>query len=78
MPRFAFDPDEFHRRRLAADLPQEYLALAVGRTAASVADYERGRTAPPIPVLWKLCEVLGCTPNDLVRPVDEPAVEVAS
>jgi transcriptional regulator with XRE-family HTH domain len=68
---YRFDRDEYRRRRKAAGLRPEQIALAVGRTTGAVTNYELGRAIPPLRVLAQLCELLDCTPNDLLRSVDE-------
>ncbi len=52
--------------RLRAGLSTERVALAIGRSAYSIQEYERGRVHPPVHVLLSLAEVFGCSLNDLV------------
>lgn len=45
-----------YRRRKG--LTQQALADAIGRSRASVAEYESGASGVPIPILWKIARVL--------------------
>lgn len=47
--------------RVTAGLPREQLALQVGRTAGTVANWERGRVIPPPGVMLRIAEALGCS-----------------
>lgn len=62
---FKFSGDELRQRRRAAGLSVERLAIAVGRSYASIALYERNEVCPPTPVVAALAHVLECHPGDL-------------
>lgn len=51
--------------RTAAGLRVEDVAVAIDRSAASVALYEAGRVAPPVAVLVRIADVLDVTPAAL-------------
>jgi transcriptional regulator with XRE-family HTH domain len=68
----AFDGAEARRRRKAMGLKQEHVALHVDRSADLIGCWERGESVPSVPLLLELCDLLGCEPHDLLRPV-EPA-----
>lgn len=53
-------------RREAAKLNQQQVAVAMGVPQPYISAWERGRWMPNITQLWRLCEVLHCTMNDLV------------
>ena len=69
-------PDELHRlfaarlrdRRLTAGLAQAELAEHTEVSTEFVSRLERGKTFPSVPTLMRLCDALGCTPNDLLLP----------
>lgn len=52
--------------RLARGLTQQQLADAVGITDAAVCQHESGAREPNIEMIRKYCEVLHCTPNELL------------
>ncbi len=57
-------------RREAQGIPREALALAVGRSAESIAGWECGHFSPRLPTLIRLAEVLGCSVSELLE--DQP------
>lgn len=68
MPAVAHE--EIRRRRQAAGLTRERLAVAIGRSFPSVVSYESGHIQPPVAVLVRIAAELGCTVDDLL---DHPA-----
>lgn len=54
------------RLRHARGLTQREAARRLGWGADHLADLERGRNTPSLALLLALCEVLGCSPNDLL------------
>lgn len=44
---------------------QSELSDASGVSVATITSYENEGYIPGVDNLWKLCEALGCTPNDL-------------
>lgn len=52
-------------KRIAAGLKPEAVALHVGRSFWSIAEYERGRVLPSVPILAALSEILGCSIDSL-------------
>jgi transcriptional regulator with XRE-family HTH domain len=61
----AFSGERLRDRRRQARLSRTVLAFAVGRTAESIGNYERGSTVPRADVLAKLTQVLECDLDDL-------------
>ena len=60
--------------RLARGMTQQQLADAVGMSYQAISTYEVGTREPSIDIIKKLCEVLHCTPNELLAdPVKEEA-----
>lgn len=51
--------------REAKDLPQNYLAWALGVTPGAVAAWECGRTMPSAKLLPRIAELLDCKIDDL-------------
>lgn len=58
--------DKLKEIRLARGMTQQQLADAVGITDAAVCQHESGAREPNLETIMKYCEVLGCTPNDLM------------
>lgn len=52
--------------RLARGMTQQQLADAVGISSQAIHYYETGQREPPFDIFKRICEVLGCTPNDLM------------
>ncbi len=52
--------------RGAAGLPQAALAERVGCSTEFVSRMERGKALPSLTTLMRLCDVLRCTPDDLL------------
>jgi transcriptional regulator with XRE-family HTH domain len=67
--RYDFDAAELRRRRQAAGLTHQSLAVAIGRHASLIAAYETRGTVPSMRSLTDLCRALRCQPSDLIRPV---------
>ena len=77
MPEFVFDPQALRALCRASGLKLEAIALGAGRgSKETLQSWLAGRTAPNSVALGKLCQVLACSPQDLVRPIDRVA-EVA-
>ena len=60
--------------RLRAIREKEYgprrawaMAEALGISSANYSVMERGKFLPSMPVLLRICKVLGCTPNELLE-----------
>ena len=64
-----FDGAEAMRRRVALGLARDHVGHLVGRGTESLVSYELGRNIPPTQVVLDLCDVLGCEPSDLLRPI---------
>lgn len=56
---------EICKRRKAAGFSQEQLSDYLGLTRISIVNIEAGRQGTPLNTLWKICNFLHCTPNDL-------------
>ena len=56
---------KFRDQRIAAGMSQEALAAACGVTQGLVSCWEAGKYRPSVKDLMRVCEVLGCTPEDL-------------
>ncbi|MFN6486954.1 MULTISPECIES: helix-turn-helix transcriptional regulator [unclassified Nostoc] len=57
--------------RRQADLTQKALAEQIGVTVNTIANWENGRVDLWfIVVVGKLCEIFGCSPNDLIEHKD--------
>jgi transcriptional regulator with XRE-family HTH domain len=67
---FAFSPEELRRRRGAAGMSREELAFRVGRSFQSIGFYESGAVQPPVRILVRIAEVLGCEPGELFAEAD--------
>ncbi|WP_042389696.1 helix-turn-helix domain-containing protein [Streptacidiphilus melanogenes] len=61
-----FSGQLLREKRIAAGIRPELLALQIDRSVWSVAEYERGTVQPPIPVLSRIADVLGCALTDLL------------
>ncbi len=66
-----FDGREVQRRRKALGIGRTRFAADIGRSWESVTGYEAGRQLPPVSVVVRMAERLGCTPGDLFIE-DEP------
>lgn len=53
--------------RLAKGLTQEELADAIGRTAETISNIERGKNAPGVDTVYAICKVLGLAFADLLE-----------
>lgn len=60
--------------RLERGMTQQQLADAVGLTDAAVCQHENGQRKPNLELIRKYCEVLHCTPNELLA---DPETEEA-
>jgi XRE family transcriptional regulator, regulator of sulfur utilization len=54
------------RWRVKRDLTQEALAHEAGITTSYASQVERGKKAPTLTVILKLCRALECTPSELL------------
>lgn len=70
MPR-RFSGPRLRALRTARNLRREQVALALGRSAPTIAGYELGRVEPTAGVLGRLADVLGCAVDEMF--VDERA-----
>ena len=61
-------PARLKRLRQAAGVGQAQLAERVGVSTEFVSRMERGKTLPSLVTLGKLCDALGCSPNELLLP----------
>lgn len=59
------------RLRKHKGLTQTELAGILGRKQTAVSKWECGEAAPPASLLPKICEVLGCTLDDLFAEEEE-------
>lgn len=57
--------------RLRAGLTQEEFAEKIGKQQVTVSAWENGKAAPVANFLPKICEVLGCTLDDLFAEEEE-------
>ena len=64
----AFGKRVKHHRK-AAGLGQRDVAAALGISLTMTSMYETGRHVPKLDRLLTLCDVLGCSPNDLLSTV---------
>lgn len=53
--------------RKSMGLTQKELGDRIGVTSQAVCKWENGTRFPKMPDLLKLCEIFGCTPDDLVK-----------
>ncbi|MEU8519075.1 helix-turn-helix transcriptional regulator [Streptomyces sp. NPDC048577] len=60
--------------RQAAGISIEHLAVAIGRSAYSILEYQRGRVTPPVDVLFAIADALGC---DVTELLDEETAHAA-
>ena len=72
MPHFWFNGAELHRRRIAAGLRPEHVAVGADVSVDSIRSYENGRVTPRAAVVARLAEALGCEPGDLFTEGDDP------
>ena len=72
MPQFIYDRivvgNHIREYREKLDLTQEVLAERIGRSWRLIADLERGVVGLSMETLFRLCNVLKTTPNDLLLP----------
>lgn len=54
------------RWRIKRGLTQEALAHEAGITTGYASQIERGRKAPTLPIILRLCRALECTPGELL------------
>jgi len=54
--------------RESKELTQEELARRAGLNYMEISHYEAGRRKPGLDNILKLCDGLGCTPNQLLKP----------
>lgn len=59
--------------REAAGMTQQELAKAIGKSFRTIQAWERDQSYPNAESIWKLCEVFGTDPNDLLGWWDEHA-----
>jgi transcriptional regulator with XRE-family HTH domain len=52
--------------RLKKNLTQSELAVRLGVKESTICNYEKGTRQPNILVVRKLCEILECSPNELL------------
>jgi transcriptional regulator with XRE-family HTH domain len=57
---------EIRKRRLLQKMPQPDLAKKIGVSFQQLQKYEYGANRVPAPMVVKICQALGCTPNDLL------------
>ena len=56
----------FKYQRTCAEMSQTELAQKLGTTKQTVFHYEHGMRYPGIDILMSLCEIFGCTPDELL------------
>ena len=56
----------FKQLRMRAYLSQTEISERTGLSKSQISMYEHGRFAPTLKGIRKLCEVLGCTADELV------------
>jgi DNA-binding XRE family transcriptional regulator len=54
------------QKRRETGLRAEAVALVIGRSSFSLAEYEQGRITPPLPVAVKLADLYGCGVDDFL------------
>ena len=57
---------EIRKRREDMGMTQSELAKKIGKSFRTVQSWERDESYPNAEMVWALCEVFGCTPNDLL------------
>ena len=62
----SFDGAEMRRRRQSLGISPAQIAVAIDRCTEAVDCYELGLRMPPLKVLCSICNMLDCTPNDLM------------
>jgi transcriptional regulator with XRE-family HTH domain len=66
-----YSPERLRQARMAGGLRREALALQIGRSAPTIVQYETSREhMPPVVVLERLSDVLGCTVADFFEDGD--------
>jgi transcriptional regulator with XRE-family HTH domain len=63
--------DLLRRFRGSADLTQEDLAERTGLTTQAISLLERGRNSPSLRTIFRLAEVLGVKPSELLDRVEK-------
>jgi transcriptional regulator with XRE-family HTH domain len=63
---YRFDGLKLRRLRVAKRIRPETMAARLGRSLSTLTFYEKGRIDPPLRVLCQICEVLDCSPEDLL------------
>jgi transcriptional regulator with XRE-family HTH domain len=63
--RQTFSARALRARRKQLGLSRELVALTIGRTYATIANYESGFTTPPAAIVAQLADLLECSPADL-------------
>jgi len=58
--------DRLTAARKLSKLTQEALAQKIGITRTALANYEIGKSIPPLPNFVELCTALNVTPNELL------------
>jgi DNA-binding Xre family transcriptional regulator len=72
VPVFEYSGQAVRRIRKERRMSSTDLGFFCGRSAFTIATYERGQP-PPADVLGKICWALGCSPNDLFVATGETA-----
>lgn len=57
---------QIYQRRKEIGFTQEHLADFLGLVRTSIINIEAGRQGVPLDTFWKICNLLHCTPNDLL------------
>lgn len=65
--------DKIRNYRTNLKISQQHLADFVGLSRVQIVSLEAGRTGTNFESLWKICNALNCTPNDLF-PEQQPAI----
>jgi transcriptional regulator with XRE-family HTH domain len=66
-----FSSKALRRHREARCLTREAVAVAIGRSAASIGFYETGRITPPRPIIGALAQTLEIPVSDLFAPIED-------
>ena len=75
------DPNTWTHWRDRLSLTQAQLAETVGVDTSTITHIERGRRAPSVAVLNRLCDALGLTPDeraDALRMAAEPPIQAGA
>lgn len=68
-----FDGQELRRRRETSGQRREAVAVELGRSAETVALYEKNKVDPPASTVAKLADLLGCDAGDLFTSIQAEA-----